>query len=137
MKTSSDDDKIKIRLNYFNHDFILDAYILQTSRYINPIVYLDGKMCVTLLKQFVKKNYPDIMVWVNRYTIPKGASIRCYMSKRDYSKVDRTDYLTIDAFIKGLINDEPHVKSGKGTIIKTNLKRVVVVNQIPINAKLQ
>jgi hypothetical protein len=51
-------------------------------------IYMNAKSCASIIKQFVKKNYPSLKVWATSDVYSGGSSVRVEVSNQDGSKVD-------------------------------------------------
>ena len=51
-------------------------------------VHMRAKLCASIIKQFVKKNFPNLKVWAGSDVYSGGSSVRVEVSNADGSKVD-------------------------------------------------
>jgi hypothetical protein len=49
---------------------------------------MSAKNCATVIKQFVKKNYPELKVWAGSDVYSGGSSVRVEVCNQDGSEVD-------------------------------------------------
>ena len=51
-------------------------------------IYMNAKSCASIIKQFVKKNYPSLKVWATSDVYSGGSSVRVNVCNTDGSEVD-------------------------------------------------
>ena len=81
--------KLKFSLNGQEFQLPLNSYREQTwggnlEKYIN----MSAKNCASIIKQFVKKNYPELKVWAGSDVYSGGSSVRVEVCNQDGSEVD-------------------------------------------------
>ena len=50
-------------------------------------IYMNAKSCASIIKQFVKKNYPSLKVWATSDVYSGGSSVRVNVSNSDGSPI--------------------------------------------------
>lgn len=65
-----------------------------------PFIHLRANDAAAIIKQFVKKTFPNIMVWANSNKYAGGDSVRIYISNPDGSKVEHSVWKLINEFGK-------------------------------------
>ena len=89
----------KIKINFLNQEFLLPANALQKDSYNGGnYIYMGAKHTASVIKQYVKKNYPSIKVWAQSDVYSGGSSTRVNVSKTDGSSVDSNIYEDIQSF---------------------------------------
>ena len=61
-------------------------------------IYMNAKNSASVIKQYVKKNFPEIKVWSNSKTYSGGSSVDVNVSNADGSSVDENIYKQIENF---------------------------------------
>ena len=81
--------KLKFKLN--GHEFLLplDSYRETTwGGSVEKYIYMSAKNCASIIKQFVKKEFPELKVWAGSDVYSGGSSVRVSVCKHDGSEVD-------------------------------------------------
>ena len=81
--------KLKIKLN--GNEFTLPIESYRESNWggsIEKYIHMSAKNCATVIKQFVKKNYPELKVWAKSDVYSGGSSTRVSVCNKDGSEVD-------------------------------------------------
>ena len=81
--------KLKFKLNGTEFLLPLDSYRESvwggvTEKYI----YMSAKNCASIIKQFVKKKFPELKVWAGSDVYSGGSSVRVSVCNSDGSEVD-------------------------------------------------
>jgi len=89
--------KLKFKLN--NQEFTLpissyreDTWGSGTEKYI----HMSAKNCASVIKQYVKKNFPKLVCSATSDVYSGGSSVRVNVCKKDGSKVDSEDFKKIE-----------------------------------------
>ncbi len=81
--------KLKFSLNGQEFQLPLNSYREQTwGGNLEKYIHMSAKNCATVIKQFVKKNYPELKVWAGSDTYSGGSSVRVSVCNKDGSEVD-------------------------------------------------
>lgn len=87
--------------------FELPAECLRTNDYWgkkldNPYIYIGRKECPLIAKQFMKANYPHLLVWGKSETFANGNSASVYVCNADGSDLDlgSKEWSEINSFIR-------------------------------------
>ena len=89
--------KLKFKLN--DNEFLLplDSYREQTwGGNLEKYIHMSAKNTASVIKQYVKKNFPQLKVWAVSDTYSGGSSTRIYVCNPDGSKVDSDTYKKIE-----------------------------------------
>ena len=81
--------KLKFKLN--GHEFLLplDSYRESTwGGSVEKYIYMSAKNCASIIKQFVKKEFPELKVWAGSDVYSGGSSVRVSVCNSDGSEVD-------------------------------------------------
>ncbi len=81
--------KLKFQLNGQEFLLPLDSYREQTwGGSLEKYIHMSAKNCASIIKQFVKKNYPQLKVWAGSDVYSGGSSVRVEVCNQDGSEVD-------------------------------------------------
>ena len=81
--------KLKFSLNGQEFQLPLNSYREQTwGGNLEKYIHMSAKNCATVIKQFVKKNYPELKVWAGSDVYSGGSSVRVSVCNSDGSEVD-------------------------------------------------
>lgn len=61
-------------------------------------IYMGAKNTASVIKQFIKKNYPHLKVWATSKVYSGGSSADIYVCNADATAINDTDYQTINTF---------------------------------------
>ena len=89
--------KLKFKLN--DNEFLLplDSYREQTwGGNLEKYIHMSAKNTATVIKQYVKSNFPQLKVWGVSDTYSGGSSTRIYVCNVDGSPVDSDTYKKIE-----------------------------------------
>jgi hypothetical protein len=89
--------KLKFKLN--DNEFLLplDSYREQTwGGNLEKYIHMSAKNTASVIKQYVKKNFPQLKVWAVSDTYSGGSSTRIYVCNPDGSPVDSDTYKKIE-----------------------------------------
>jgi len=81
--------KLKFSLNGQEFQLPLNSYREQTwGGNLEKYIHMSAKNCASVIKQFVKKNYPELKVWAGSDVYSGGSSVRVEVCNQDGSEVD-------------------------------------------------
>ena len=79
----------KVKISIQGNEFLLPSEAIQKCTYENDTyVSMRAKYVASIIKQYVKKNYPNLKVWSTSDVYSGGSSVRVEVSKPDGSKVN-------------------------------------------------
>jgi len=84
----------KVKISIGGNEFLIPETAIGQDTYSNnePYVYMRAKTCATIIKQFVKKNYPHLVCSATSDVYSGGSSVRVSVCKKDGSKVDQSEF---------------------------------------------
>ena len=89
--------KLKFSINNNEFTLPLDSYREQTwGGRVEKYIHMSAKNSATVIKQFVKQNFPDLKVWAVSDTYSGGSSTRIYVCNADGSSIPTEDYKRIE-----------------------------------------
>ena len=89
--------KLKFSINNNEFTLPLDSYREQTwGGSVEKYIHMSAKNSATVIKQFVKQNFPDLKVWAVSDTYSGGSSTRIYVCNADGSSIPTEDYKRIE-----------------------------------------
>ena len=81
--------KLKFQLNGQEFQLPLNSYREQTwGGNLEKYIHMSAKNCASIIKQFVKKNYPQLKVWAGSDVYSGGSYVRVEVCNTDGSEVD-------------------------------------------------
>jgi len=89
--------KLKFSIN--NNEFTLPIGSYQESNWggsVEKYIHMSAKNSATVIKQFVKQNFPQYKVWAVSDTYSGGSSTRIYVCNEDGSSIPTEDYKRIE-----------------------------------------
>ena len=92
--------KIKLTINGDIYELPKSALVLKGSTQWEDETFIQmrAKYCSSLIKQYVKKNFPLLNVWGTSQVYSGGSSCDIYVSNQDGSSVDKDIYEQIENF---------------------------------------
>ena len=79
----------KVKISIQGNEFLIPSTSIQKCSYDNETyVYMRAKLCASIIKQYVKKNFPNLKVWAGSDVYSGGSSVRVEVCNEDGSKVD-------------------------------------------------
>ena len=71
----------KIKIKFLNEEFLLPAEVVRTDNWYGKenggkYIYLNAKHTATVIRQFIKKNFPQLKAWVTSDVYSGGSSVR-------------------------------------------------------------
>ena len=88
--------KLKFKLN--GTEFLLPLESYQESVWsgvTEKYIHMNAKNCASVIKQFVKKNYPTLKVWAGSDVYSGGSSVRVHVCNQDGTEVDYDEFKLI------------------------------------------
>ena len=84
----------KVKISIDGTEFLIPSESIGYDTYNNnePYVYMRAKVVASIIKQFVKKNYPQLKVWGSSDVYSGGSSVRVNVCNSDGSAVSPTIY---------------------------------------------
>jgi len=96
LKTIKMSKKLKITILDQEFTLPLNSYREQTwGGNLEKYIHMSAKNCATVIKQFVKKNYPELKVWAGSESYSGGSSTRVSVCNKDGSEVDYSTFKEI------------------------------------------
>ena len=78
----------KFKFQLRGTEFQLPISQVSTDSYDgSKYIYMNAKSCASIIKQYVKKNYPTLKVWATSDTYSGGSSVRVNISNSDGSEI--------------------------------------------------
>jgi hypothetical protein len=103
------DMKTKMKFNYAGMVCEVPSNCLITTNYWGepietPFIRIGRKEVASISKQFVKKNFPNLLVWASSETFANGNSVSVYVCNADGSDVDydSKEWKSIAGFVNSL-----------------------------------
>ena len=86
--------KIKLTINGDIYELPKAALVLKGSTQWEDETYIQmrAKYCASIIKQYVKKNYPSLKVWAGSDVYSGGSSVRVEVCNQDGSQVNPIDF---------------------------------------------
>ena len=96
--------KIKLTINGDIYELPKAALVLKGSTQWDDETYIQmrAKYCASIIKQYVKKNFPNLVCSATSDVYSGGSSVRVNVCKKDGSKVDPIDFQKIETW-KGVL----------------------------------
>ena len=89
----------KIRIQLSGQTFELPSTSLKVDRWDNTqYIYMSAKNTASVIKQFVKKNFPGVKVWATSDVYSGGSSVRVNVCNSDGSPLSLPIYSQIHSF---------------------------------------
>ena len=88
----------KMKVNISGMQFELPITCLQTDYDGKTIIRLRAKDAASIMKQYVKKSYPGLEIWVSSSEYAGGSSADVWICNPDGTSVENDIYRKIDAF---------------------------------------
>jgi hypothetical protein len=101
--------KNKMKFSYAGMEFEVPATCLKTTDYWGkpleaPYISIGRKEVASMSKAYVKKNFPNIMVWATSEVFANGNSVSVYVCNADGSDLDYSsnEWKSIGGFVNSL-----------------------------------
>ncbi len=142
-------NKNKMKFNYAGMTFEVPAECLRTKNYWGeplekPYINIGRKEVASMSKAFVKKNFPNIMVWASSEVFANGNSVSVNVCNSDGSDLDynSNEWKSIAGFVNSLSGGKyngweeiyeygPGFETEGGTKIESYAKYVHINNSAP------
>ena len=142
--------KNKISFQLENQKFEIESTALRTKSWggepCKPYIYLTQKHVASILKQYVKNNYPNVEVWAKSQSYAGGDSVDVYLAYANGDNVEENIVKDVDRFstyfeegkFNGMIDMYEHkeedMSTDSGTTIKGGTKYAFVRNGAPFGS---
>lgn len=134
----------KIKIQISNQTFELPSNSLRFDKWNNePFIDMCAKNTASMIKQFVKKNFPNVKVWSTSDVYSGGSSVRVNVSNSDGSSISEKVYNEIRGFANSFkagyfdgMTDcyeyyDEKLKTDNGTSLKYFPSYIFVENKAP------
>jgi len=134
----------KIRIQLSGNTFELPSNALMVHKRDNTqFIYMNAKNSASLIKQYVKKNFPNVRVWSSSETYSGGSSVRVNVCNPDGSPLSLPIFSQIHSFgtsfkagrYDGMTDcyeySDVEVRTDNGTQLKYFPSYVFVENKAP------
>lgn len=134
----------KIKIQISNQTFELPSNSLRVDKWNNePFIDMCAKNTASMIKQFVKKNFPNVKVWSTSDVYSGGSSVRVNVSNSDGSSISEKVYNEIRGFANSFkagyfdgMSDcyeyyDEKLKTDNGTSLKYFPSYIFVENKAP------
>lgn len=71
----------KIKIKFLDQEFLLPSEVLREDKWYGKHIYLNPKNTAVVIRQYIKKNFPQIKAWVTSDVYSGGSSVRVNMSR--------------------------------------------------------
>ena len=87
----------KVKISIQGNQFLIPSESIGYDTYNNnePYVYMRAKLCASIIKQFVKKEFPHLVCSATSDVYSGGSSVRVNVCNKDGSKVNESDFKRI------------------------------------------
>jgi len=87
----------KVKISIQGNEFLIPSESIGYDSYNNnqPYIYMRAKVCASIIKQFVKKQFPNLVVSSTSDVYSGGSSVRVNVCNSDGSKVNESDFKVI------------------------------------------
>ena len=93
----------KIKIKFLNQEFLLPSDVLREDGwYEGKYVYLNAKNTAVVIRQYIKKNFPQLKAWVTSDVYSGGSSVRVNMCRTNGQLVPYEWEKEINAFTNSL-----------------------------------
>ena len=88
----------KVKISIDGNEFLIPSESIGHDSYNNnePYVYMRAKVVASIIKQYVKKNYPSLVVSATSDVYSGGSSVRVNVCNQDGSSVSETIFEDIN-----------------------------------------
>ena len=90
--------KIKLVIDKVEYQLPINAYVAKPTYGGTPYIHMSAKHSASIIKQFVKRFFPDIKVWSKSQTYSGGSSVDVSLSNLDGSEIHQNIYEQISEF---------------------------------------
>jgi len=91
----------KVKISILGNEFLIPADSIQEDRFNKSnekYVYMRAKLCASIIKQFVKKQFPHLVCSAVSDVYSGGSSVRVSVCKKDGSRVEVSDMNKIESW---------------------------------------
>jgi hypothetical protein len=97
----------KVKIKFLNQEFLLPSDVLRKDDWYGKenggkYIYLNAKHTATVIRQFIKKNYPQVKAWVTSDVYSGGSSVRVQMCRTNGQLVPYEWEKEINSFTNSL-----------------------------------
>ena len=93
----------KIKIKFLNEEFLLPADVVKEDGwYDGKYIYLNAKNTAGVIRQYLKKNFPQLKAWVTSDVYSGGSSIRVNVCKKNGQTVPYVHDMAIKRFCGNL-----------------------------------
>ena len=90
--------KIKLVIDKVEYQLPINAYVAKPTYGGTPYIHMSAKHSASIIKQFVKRFFPEIKVWSKSQTYSGGSSVDVSLSNLDGSEIHQNIYEQISEF---------------------------------------
>ena len=90
--------KIKLVIDKVEYQLPINAYVAKPTYGGTPYIHMSAKHSASIIKQFVKRFFPEIKVWSKSQTYSGGSSVDVSLSNSDGSEINNNIYQQIQSF---------------------------------------
>ena len=90
--------KIKLIIDKVEYQLPINAYVAKPTYGGTPYIHMSAKHSASIIKQFVKRFFPEIKVWSKSQTYSGGSSVDVSLSNLDGSEIHQNIYEQISEF---------------------------------------
>ena len=89
--------KNKVKISIQGNQFLIPSDSVSYDTYNNnePYIWMRAKLCASIIKQFVKKEFPNLVVSSTSETYSGGSSVRVNVCNKDGSSINESDFKRI------------------------------------------
>jgi len=87
----------KVKISIHGNQFLIPSESIGYDTYNNnePYVYMRAKLCASIIKQFVKKEFPNVVVSATSEVYSGGSSVRVNVCNPDGTSLPEADFKRI------------------------------------------
>ena len=90
--------KIKLVIDKVEYQLPINAYVAKPTYGGTPYIHMSAKHTASIIKQFVKRFFPEVKVWSKSQTYSGGSSVNVSLSNSDGSSIHQNIYEQISEF---------------------------------------
>ena len=90
--------KIKLIIDKVEYQLPINAYVAKPTYGGTPYIHMSAKHTASIIKQFVKRFFPEVKVWSKSQTYSGGSSVNVSLSNSDGSSIHQNIYEQISEF---------------------------------------
>jgi len=91
-------NKIKLVIDKVEYQLPTKAYVATPTYGGTPYIHMSAKHTASIIKQFVKRFFPEVKVWSKSQTYSGGSSVNVSLSNSDGSSIHQNIYEQISEF---------------------------------------